>query len=332
MKKIFTLLLCLGLASLSARTVQILEVPSEVGAGTRGASLGAKAVEIAAMAQNNDYFKRHSVTVVDTENEALLQSNNYPYAKRIDALKKVLERTTSSVNRLMNEKDRFLVVIAGDHSTAAGTIAGIKQAHPKKRLGVIWIDAHADIHSPLTSPSGNTHGMPVAIALGEDNYLKQKNRLNSETKEQWEEVKSLGGPKRNIQPSDIVYYAVRDTEPQEEFLLRKYSIKNYTVDDIRRRGIRNVVNEGLNRLRHCDLIYISFDVDSMDEEVSRGTGTPVSNGITDLEAEALLLEMVQSPKVCCLEFAEINPLLDQGNKMAEISFRILDSVTKKIEQ
>lgn len=332
MKKLFALFMCLALASLSARTVQILEAPSEVGAGTRGVSLGEKAVEIAAIAQNNDYFQAHSVTVIETENEALLQTNNYPNARRIDALRKVLERTTVSLNKLIHEKNSFLIVIAGDHSTAAETIAGIKQAYPKKRLGVIWIDAHADIHSPLTSPSGNIHGMPVAIAMGEDNYLKQNNRLSSKTKQQWEEIKSLGGPNRNIQPSDIVYYAVRDTEPEEEFLLRKYSIKNYTVDDIRRRGVQNVVKEGLNRLRHCDHIYISFDVDSINEEISKGTGTPVSNGITDNEAEEILLKLIQSPKICCLEFAEINPLLDQGNRMAEISFRILNSVIKEIEQ
>ncbi len=144
-------------------------------------------------------------------------------------------------------------------------------------------------------------------------------------------MKNLGGPKRNIQPSDLVYFAVRDTEPQEDFLIKKYSIKNYTVTDIRKRGVEAVTHEALNRLRHCDLIYVSFDVDSIDDRISRGTGLPVANGLTDKEAEEILVALVQSPKVRCLEIAEINPLLDQGNRTAEISFHILDHVTKEVE-
>lgn len=244
----------------------------------------------------------------------------------------MIERITSPVAQVMNEKNTFLIVIAGDHSTAAGTVAGMKQALLKQRIGVIWIDAHANILSPYTTPSGYLNEMPVAIALGEDNYLKKTNQPTKETIAQWERLKLLGAPGRNIQPSDIVYLTVRDTQPQEDFLLRKHSIKNYTVDDIRRRGIESIVNETMRRLRQCDVIYISFDVSSMDPSVSNGTGTPVANGLTEKEAEALLNDFCSSPKVRCLEFAEINPLLDQKNKMADISFQILNNVVQSIER
>ena len=331
MKKTLFLFLVLLTTGVSARTVKILEVPSEIGAGTRGASLAPRALETAAINAKSDFFHKHTIIKVEPENQALYFQDNNPEAKNIEAVTKVIERTANQVEPIMKEQKTFLIVIAGDHSTAAGTLAGMKRAFLKQRIGVIWIDAHADIHTPYTSPSGNIHGMPLAISMGEDNYLKKKNRPTKETIAFWEKLKSLGGPDRNIQPSDIVYLAVRDTEPQEDFLLRKYSIKNHTVDDIRRRGIENVVNETMRRLRHCDVIYVSFDVDSMDSSVSQGTGTPVANGLTEKEAEELLGEFCVSPKVRCLEFAEINPLLDQKNKMADISFQILNNVVQKIE-
>ncbi len=325
MKKIL-LSSCLLLTSMLSAELQILEVPNEIGAGTRGASLGAKAIQIAALNKKSDYFKKHPVKIVQVENDCLHEENTTPFAKQIAKMKCVYERVIREVNQSVNKG--FTVVLAGDHSTGAATIAGIKQAFPKKRLGVVWIDAHADIHSPYTTPSGNMHGMPLAIALSQDNQEKQINEVDEETAAQWELMKQFGGAKPNVLPSDLVYMAVRDTEPPENELLRKHHIKNYSVGEIRNTGAAKVAKDTLERLRRCDLIYVSFDVDSMDSSLSKGTGTPSKGGLTNQEAEIIIRDLLKSPKTCCLEIAEVNPLLDRENKMAEMAFEILQNATE----
>ncbi|CCB92005.1 Arginase [Waddlia chondrophila 2032/99] len=332
MKKSLTLILILLTTCISAKPIKILEVPSEIGADKRGASLGPRAIEIAAINANSDFFHQHATTEIEPENQALYLKQTTPYAKNINAFAKVMEKTSTSVAQIMREKNTFLIVIAGDHSTAAGTLAGMKKAFPKQRIGVIWIDAHADLHSPYTSPSGNLQRMPVAIALSEDNHLKKKNKPDSETIVLWEKIKEIGGPNRNIQPSDLVYLTVRDKDPQEEFLMRKYNLKNYPLEDIRGKGIEEVISEILRRLRHCDVIYLSFDVNSMNSPISQGTDTPAANGLTKKEAENLLLGFCASPKVRCLEFAEVNPLLDQQNQMAETIFHMIHAISREVEK
>lgn len=225
-------------------------------------------------------------------------------------------------------------VLSGDHSSALGTISGIKAAYPKENVGVVWIDAHADIHSPYTSPSGNIHGMPLAAALSEDNVDFQINEVNRETSDLWERMKNVGvlGPK--IVPENIVYFGVRDTEEPEEKQISKLDIKNYTVSEIRFRGLEKCVNEAIEKLSNCDVIYISFDVDSMDcDMVSYGTGTPVAKGFDQEEVTQIMNQFIaKTKKVVCVEFVEVNPLLDlKGNVMAETAFEILDDITKTIK-
>lgn len=321
MKKIFIplyLFYCVKLFSF-----QVLEVPSEIGAGTRGASLGAQAIQIAALNENSDFFKINPVKVLPTENQCLLEENSLSFAKRIEKIGKVFDRVSAEVAGSVQHG--FTLVLAGDHSTAAATIAGIKQAFPKKKLGVIWIDAHADIHTPYTTPSGNIHGMPVALALAQDNLEKKKNEVDERTSAFWNKLK---GKKAHVLPSDLIYIAVRDTEPQENDLMRKLHIKNYSVGELRNKGILKSAQEILERLHRCDLIYVSFDVDSMDASLSKGTGTPSRGGLTNQEADLIIREIVKSPKVCCLEVAEVNPLLDRENKMAEMAFTILKNATE----
>jgi len=331
---LFTLLfvLSISIAYSVQDKISIIEVPSEIGAGTRGASLGVNAIKIAALNEGSDYFKKHQSENIQTENDSLLEPVRHRYAKRIPEMVTLYNRIADKVKDKLSEKDSFAIILAGDHSTAGGTIAGIKMARPQERIGVIWIDAHADIHTPYTTPSGNIHGMPVATAIAEDNMFQKENTIDNETKFYWDKLKNIGRIAPKILPNDIVFFTVRDTEKQENYLLNKHHIKNYTVDEIRRRGVAATTKEALQRLDDCDRIYISFCVDSMDASFSHGTGTPVGNGITDVEAKNLLVELVKSPKVCCLEIAEVNPLLDEGNKMGEITFKILDSVTAEIEQ
>ncbi len=313
------------------KPVQLIEVKSELGAGTRGASLGIDAMKIAALNAESTYFKTHESIHIDTENEMLLDGTDTKWAKRAKGVVKVYERICYELSNVLNASESFPIVLAGDHSTAGGTIAGIKKAYPDKELGVIWVDAHADLHTPYTTPSGNIHGMPLATALGEDNMEKQCNEVKEITRELWEQLKNTGGVVPKVKPENIVFVAVRSTEEGEDHLLAKHSIKNHTVEDVREKGVEHIVQNVLSQLETCDLIYVSFDVDSMDPEISRGTGTPVENGLTVQEAEGLLLGILESEKVCCFEIVEVNPTLDNKcNAMADTAFAILEKATNLI--
>ena len=218
------------------------------------------------------------------------------------------------------------MVLSGDHSSALGTISGIKSANPTERLGVIWLDAHADIHSPYTSPSGNLHGMPMAAVLNVDNTDCMLNDICTATSACWESMKNLGHEGAKINADDIVYFGVRETEQPEDTLMDRLGIKNYTVADVRRSGIQSCVSEALERLSNCDSIYLSFDVDSMDcNLVSKGTGTPAPDGFNPLEIIEIIEMVIRSQRVVCLELVEVNPLLDlKGNHMAETAFTVLE--------
>jgi arginase len=304
------------------RNIKIIEVKSEIGAGTRGASLGIDAIKIAALDFMSSFFVHFPSESVETENKLLYEPIESPYAKRIKGVLTMYDRIANSVRDTM-KSGLFPLVLAGDHSSAGATIAGIKMANPKKRLGVVWIDAHADIHTPYTTPSGNMHGMPLATALGEDNLECQVHNPDPQTIEYWNKLKSLGKIQPKILPEDIVYIALRDFEKEEEHLIKKYNIKTIPVQEVRRKGIENVVRQTLLHLSACDDIYVSFDVDSLDSSISRGTGTPVSNGLKEREAEDMIASLMQNHKICCFEVTEVNPTLDKENLMAEIAFNIL---------
>lgn len=311
--------------------IELIKIKSEIGAGTRGSSTGIDAMEIAAINKNNDYFNQFDVVEVADENKSLYSDIDTPSAKRIEAMVKVYERMTEAVSTSINNH-KFPIVLAGDHASAGGTISGIKKANPDKRLGVVWIDAHADIHSPYTSPSGNIHGMPVSTAIGENNLDRKINRPNEKTIAYWEQLQNMGAPSPKVLPSDVVYFGVRDTEEPEDYIIHKHGIKNYRVEELRYRGLDVCVNEAIKSLNDCDIIYISFDVDSMDcDLISKGTGTPVSRGFDQQEVQNIMMAFIETGKVATLEFVEVNPLLDEkGNKMAETAFDVLKELTKTI--
>jgi arginase len=304
------------------RNIKLIEVRSEIGAGTRGASLGIDAIKIAALDFMSNFFVNFPSEVVPDQNNLLYEPVASPYAKRIHGVYTMYERVSAAVAETI-KSGIFPVVFAGDHSTAGGTIAGIKMANPKRRLGVIWIDAHADMHTPYTSPSGNMHGMPLATALAFDNLDCKVHNPDAKTVDVWNKLKSIGKIQPKIQPEDLVFIALRDYEKEEEALLKKHGIKIVTVQEVRRKGIENVVRQTLAHLSKCEDIYVSFDVDSLDSSISRGTGTPVSNGLKEREAEDLIAALMQNYKICCIEIVEVNPTLDKENLMAEIAFNII---------
>ena len=313
------------------KKIKIIKNRSDIGAGTRGSDMGIDAIEIAAINANNDYFNRYDFVDVETENESIYNKVKNTYMKRIEHVSYQCERVCNTVSDSLKE-NAFPLVISGDHSSALGTISGIKKAFPEKRLGVVWIDAHADMHSPYTSPSGNIHGMPLAAALNEDNIPNKINEVSKNSIHFWENMKSLGIKGKKLQPDDLVYFGVRDTEKSEEKQMEVLKLRNYMVHEVRHRGLEVCVDEALNRLKNCDMIYISFDVDSMDcDLISYGTGTPVSKGFDEFEIIKIIDHIIKSNKVICMEFVEVNPLLDnKGNKMGETAFFVLDEVTKTL--
>ena len=311
------------------KTLKFIEVKSEIGAGTRGASMGVDAIKIAALDYGSNMFKQIESMEVKTENQLLFEASKKPYAKRIEGILAIYERVANMVSNTL-KKNHFPIVLAGDHSTAGGTIAGIKMAYPKQKLGVIWIDAHADIHSPYTSPSGNMHGMPLAVSLNEDNMANKLNKPDKETVDLWNRLKKVGGISPKIGYNDLVYIGVRDVEPEETYLLKKHKIKTFTTAEVKRNGVEKIARDALAHLSGCNLIYVSFDVDSMDSSISKGTGTPVRNGITEKEAGSLCVRLIQNEKVCCFEICEVNPTLDKENLMAENTFEILQKVVSQL--
>ena len=311
--------------------IRLIENRSEIGAGTRGSSLGIDALRIASLNLKSDYFSKNKVHTIEDENDLLFRDVKFLEAKRIKGMVKVFENISEEVKNTIGRND-FPLVLAADHTSAGGTIAGIKKQYPNKRLGAIWIDAHADLHSPYTSPSGNLHGMPLATAIGTDNLNSAVKEISSEAAELWNQLKNCGGISPKILAQDIVFYGVRDTEQPEDDIIKREGIKNFTVAETREKGIQQACIEGLELLKDCDIIYISFDVDSMDcDIVSMGTGTPVPNGYKPEEANEIIQTLIKTDKLVCFEMVEINPVLDnKQNLMAEVSFKILEETTQNL--
>lgn len=312
---------------MAERFIRLVEVPSELAGAKLGASGGVNALKCYCDEKSCGYFEKYPTIKIEDENHASSKGTSFRHARYIDHVSIVLERVAKSIKELREEKF-FPIIMAGDHSTAAGTLAGLTLAHPKDRIGVVWIDAHADMHTPYTSPSGNMHGMPLAVAMGIDNLECKTNELSAEEERYWNKLKALSGV--HIKPEDIVFCALRDYEEPEAHFLKKHNIKNYTTQDITYNGVKNVTSCIFENLKECDHIYISFDVDSIDPLYMPGTGTPSDFGLSFEQALYLNLELIKNKKVCCWEMAEINPFLDKQNISGRYSFEILDKVTSML--
>ena len=312
--------------------IKIIQNNSEIGAGTRGAGLGVEALKVVARTKENQFFGRYECFYVQTENDMLDFETDFQYAKRIDGMLSNYQNTKDILQHIYADND-FPVILSGDHCCAGGTISGIKTAFPDKRLGVVWIDAHADIHTPYTTPSGNMHGMPLAIVLNEDNLAGKINEPNPQVAGYWNDLKNLGGIAPKILAEDLIYVSLRDTEKPEDVYIANKGIENISVADIRQKGLEYTIEKIKEKMSNCDIVYISFDVDSMDSVlVSKGTGTPVENGLSPEEAMHIMTELSSWDKTCCIEMVEINPCLDNKiNRMAEVAFEILEASVDNIE-
>ena len=304
------------------KNIKLIEVPSEIGAGTRGASLGIDAIKIAALDFMSNFFIHFPSEKIPHENKLLYEAIESPYAKRIKGIAVLYERVSKAVSDGL-KNNFFPVILSGDHSIAGATIAGIKMARPKSKIGVIWIDAHADMHTPYTTPSGNVHGMALAATINEDNQDCAVHELDEETIKYWNQLKNIGKVAPKVLPEDVVLISLRDFEKEEKYIIEKYGMKVITTNEVRRKGPENVVRSVIRYLSDCTDIYISFDVDALDSSISKGTGTPVNNGLREREVEDLISKFMQNRKICCFEITEVNPTLDKENLMSEIAFNIL---------
>lgn len=210
------------------------------------------------------------------------------------------------------DADEFPLVLGGDHSMAIGTIAGIA-AHCKKknkRLGVIWIDAHSDINTPDSSPSGNIHGMPVAVALG----------IGAP------ELTTIGGDFTKLQPNQIVMMGLRSIDEGERVLIRKLRIEAYTMADLDKQGVHRIIAKVLSSMRaKVDHLHVSFDLDSVDPMFASGVGTPVPGGLTYREAHLIMEAIADTGYMASMEVAEVNPILDNKNASAEAAADLIAS-------
>ncbi len=315
---------------MSEKKIRLIEVPSDLAGAKSGASMGINALKLSSIYDGSKYFEKFPAVVIKDENRAIYDGTKYKTAKYIDKVSLVIQRVAKEVKK-MKDESLFPIVMAGDHSTCAGTMVGLKMAYPDDTIGVVYIDAHADFHTPFTSPSGNMHGMPLAIATRLDNMKMSINSPTAQELEYWNKLKNLT-PKTPVNPENIVFCSLRDYEDAEKHIIEKYNIKNFTTEMISCNGTRQTALDIFETLSHCDHIYISFDVDSIDPLYIPGTGTPSHGGLSFEQALQLNIELIKNPKVCCWESAEINPILDKQNISGKYSFEILDLVTKSLIQ
>ena len=314
---------------LKMKTV-LLEVRSEIGAGTRGASLGIDALKVAARNKKDRFFAPFEKVVVPHQNQALDKEDQHPRAHRIDSMVQVYRDVCDNVASVFSAGN-YPLILTADHASAGGTLAGLRKANPGKRIGVIWIDAHFDLNTPYTSNSGNIHGMPLAVAIQDDNTECAYHEVPDSTKAFWDEMKDTSGRGSSVNGEDLVFIGIRDPDAAEKSLVKKYNMPVHLVEHVHEKGATAIAEMSMNHLKDCDLIYVSLDVDSMDTSISVGTGTPVAGGLMPQEVKDLLRVFLASSKTQCFEMVEVNPTLDTKNAMANTAFDILKLSAELIE-
>ena len=214
--------------------------------------------------------------------------------------------------------NRMPIILSGDHSNAIGSLAGFCRYFGCENTGILWIDAHLDLHSPFTTPSGNIHGMALNASLNCDNLEHQCNQLDAETISFWDEIKSLKNNEntQQINPKNIVFIGIRSYETPEIELAKSLGINIIFAEDVKKNGMSWAIEQAEEMLKHTQQGYVSFDVDSLDPTISVGTGTPVKGGLNIAEADELMSFLYHQEKVKAFEITEINPSLEDNNQMS----------------
>src|SRR5258708_3297663 len=288
---------------MSERAVTLIGVPLDLGAGRRGVDMGPSAFRVAEIERKI----RDLGYAVDDAGDLPVripetQSPGDPRAKYLKEIKEVCETLPDKVARLLGGGKRP-VILGGDHSIAMGTLAGLSRFFRERggKIGLIWIDAHADSNTPETSPSGNIHGMPLAVALG----LGPPALVN------------LAGSGPMVEGSAAALVGIRDVDPAERTNVRALGIGAFTMRDIDERGMKAVMEEAIGRAsRDTAGIHVSFDLDGIDPDLAPGVGTPSPGGLSYREAHLAMEMLADSGKVVSAEFVEVNPILDHQNGTA----------------
>jgi arginase len=221
----------------------------------------------------------------------------------------------NKVERIVS-KGRFPLVLGGDHSISAGTVSGIASVARREgsQLGLLWIDAHGDINTPETSPSGNIHGMPVAALLGEGPP----------------ELTSIGGEGPKVDPRNVAMVAIRSLDEGEKVRLKRHGVDVHTMSEVDRKGIEPVMKQALARVTDgTSRVHVSFDLDAVDPTVAPGVGTPVKGGLDYREAHLLMELLSDSGVMTSLEIVEANPILDDRNTSATFAVELVQSAFGK---
>ncbi|MZQ85040.1 arginase [Paenibacillus sp. 5J-6] len=297
-------------------TIAAISVPFDLGAGRRGASKGPKAIMQAGLLrglQQMDMTIQHVAEIRLPNDTAAplppeVEKNNLKYlAEVIDVNTRLAEQVSNVV-----EQGQFPLIIGGDHSIAIGTLAGLSEHY--SNLGVIWIDAHSDLNTADTSPTGNIHGMSLAISLGMGHPL----------------LTSIKGEQAKVKAENIVLIGSRSLDEGEKKLIRSLGIKCYTMHDIDRKGMAAVMQDAITYISgKTDGVHVSFDVDSLDPLEAPGTGTAVKGGLQFREAHLAVEMLHEAGIVTSAEFVEVNPLLDDNNKTSQLAVGLISSLLGK---
>jgi arginase len=301
-----------------AQKIRIIGVPMDLGASRRGVDMGPSALRVAGLQAR---IKQLGHQVEDIGNISVKQPEEMSYGeKRAKYLAEIADacKDLGLIVEKSLEESMLPVVLGGDHSIAAGTLSGVA-AHFKKKekkIGLIWLDAHGDINTPESSPSGNVHGMPLAAAMG---YGAM-------------ELVELSGFKPKVEPQNISLVGIRDLDTQEKKLAKKSGVHVFTMRDIDERGMREVMSDALKyAMDDTDGISVSLDMDFVDPSDAPGVGTPVRGGVTYREAHLAMEMLADTEAMVSLEIVEINPVIDEHNRTALLGVElVLSGLGKKI--
>jgi arginase len=301
-----------------AEKIRIIGVPMDLGASRRGVDMGPSALRVAGLQSR---LKQLGRQVEDEGNVMVPQAEEQPYgekkARYLDEIAQTCKGLAERVRKTL-EEDMFPLVLGGDHSIAAGTVAGAAAHFHKtgKRIGVIWLDAHGDMNTPDSSPSGNVHGMPLASIMG---YGPP-------------ELVDLAGVKPMVEPRNVALVGIRDLDSKERRFAKESGVHVFTMRDIDERGMREVMAEAI-RFAGDDTagIAVSLDMDFVDPSDAPGVGTPVRGGVTYREAHLALEMIADSRAMVSFELVEINPVIDLHNTTALLGVElVLSGLGKKI--
>lgn len=295
-----------------SKTVSIIGFPMDLGADRRGVDMGPSALRIADLKSRLEALGYKIIDSGDVHIEIMeKQRVTNPKLKYLNEILKTSTILARKVEKVL-DRGNFPLCIGGDHSMAIGTISGIA-SHCKKnkmKLGVIWIDAHADMNTDETSPSGNIHGMPLSALMGIGN----------------EKLVNFMGFAPKVKPENCALIGIRSIDALEKQIITKLKVPVYTMSDIDKLGIHRIILRVLKQFREkVDHIHVSFDVDSVDPSVAPGVGTPVPGGLSYREAHLLMESIAECGCMSSLEIAEVNPILDDKNKSAVFTADVIAS-------